>query len=127
MPHFAFARFWFEGNRCSPLSNTLADFHRRAWHTGSAALPASRRTETELAVVAGAGATGEAGNRGAPLAEVLALARALEAPPVRGMSVYCGLPYAGSLSTGRGSLRIDHALIFLISASYIGFSDARAG
>ena len=90
MPHFAFARFWFEGNRCSPLSNTLADFHRRAWHTGSAALPASRRTETELAV-------------------------------------YCGLPYAGSLSTGRGSLRIDHALIFLISASYIGFSDARAG
>jgi hypothetical protein len=77
MPHFAFARFWFEGNRCSLRSTTLADFQRRAWHAGSAALPASRRTETELAVVAGAGATGEASNRSAPMAEVLALARAL--------------------------------------------------
>ena len=52
MPHLAVARFWFEGNRYSPRPTTLADFQRREWHAGPAALDAARRTATELAAVA---------------------------------------------------------------------------
>ena len=52
MPHLAVARFWFEGNRYSPRPTTLADFQRREWHSGPAALEAARGAATELAAVA---------------------------------------------------------------------------
>jgi microcystin degradation protein MlrC len=46
------ARLWFEGNRFSPGTTTLAGFQRVEWARGEAALAAARGTEHELAAVA---------------------------------------------------------------------------
>jgi len=56
MTRIAVARLWFEGNRFAPSVTTRADFERREWRTGEAALAASAGTATELAAVVDAAA-----------------------------------------------------------------------
>jgi len=63
------------------------------------ALP-SFNMHTDGGAEGGAEAGQKSGNSSAPMAEVLALARALEAPPVREISVYGGFPYAGGEHAG---------------------------
>jgi microcystin degradation protein MlrC len=48
----AVARFWYEGNAFCLLPAQRADFERREWHKGPAALQAAQGTATELAAVA---------------------------------------------------------------------------
>jgi len=56
MTRIAVARLWFEGNRFAPSATTRADFERREWRTGDAALAAAAGTATELAAVVDAAA-----------------------------------------------------------------------
>ncbi|MFM1989967.1 MAG: hypothetical protein RJA99_2924 [Pseudomonadota bacterium] len=51
MARIAVARLWFEGNRFSPVPAVLADFERREWLEGEAALAASADTASELGAV----------------------------------------------------------------------------
>src|SRR5690554_743243 len=48
----AVARFWYEGNAFCPIPCRAADFERREWLEGSAALDAAQGTATELGAVA---------------------------------------------------------------------------
>lgn len=51
MPLLGVGRFWYEGNAFCLIPARLADFERREWRRGDAALEAARGTETELAGV----------------------------------------------------------------------------
>lgn len=51
MPLLGVGRFWYEGNAFCLIPARQADFERREWRRGEAALAAARGTETELAGV----------------------------------------------------------------------------
>ena len=51
MTRIAVARLWFEGNAFSPTLTGEAEFARREWREGEAALAAGRGTATELGAV----------------------------------------------------------------------------
>ncbi|RPH43211.1 MAG: M81 family peptidase [Burkholderiales bacterium] len=51
MTRIAVARLWFEGNAFSPTLTGEAEFARREWRVGEAALAAGRGTATELGAV----------------------------------------------------------------------------
>lgn len=52
MRRLGVARFWYEGNAFCLIPARLADFERREWQRGEAALEATQGTATELAGVA---------------------------------------------------------------------------
>jgi microcystin degradation protein MlrC len=56
MTRIAVARLWFEGNAFSPTLTGEAEFARREWREGEAALAAGRGTATELGAVVDAAA-----------------------------------------------------------------------